>query len=179
LRTLLQDTIFTLRQLRKNPAFALTSVISIALGIGATSAVFSVMYAVLMNPYPYRDASQLAYLNLRDKAGNDRGVGLSAFQIRQVRKLDSIESILAMNEWNLTTTDGDLPEDVVAWYLTPNGMAHLGVAPLLGRGLISSDAPEGQDPQPVVILGYKFWQKRYAGRSDIIGQPIQLVHNTA
>jgi predicted permease len=178
LRTLLQDTIFTLRQLRKNPAFALTSVISIALGIGATSAVFSVVYAVLMNPYPYRDASQLAYLNLRDKAGNDRGVGLSAFQIRQVRKLDSIESILAMNEWNLTTTDGDLPEDVVAWYLTPNGMAHLGVAPLLGRGLISSDAPEGQDPQPVVILGYKFWQKRYAGRSDIIGQPIQLVHNT-
>ena len=81
-RTLLQDTIFTLRQLRKNPAFALTSMISIALGIGATSAVFSVVYAVLMNPYPYRDASQLAYLNLRDKAGNDRGVGLSAFQIR-------------------------------------------------------------------------------------------------
>jgi hypothetical protein len=100
--------------------------------------------AVLMNPYAYRDAGQLAFLNLRDKAGNDRRAGLSAFQIRRVRQLDSIESVLAMNEWNLTTTDGDRPEDVVAWYLTPNGMAHLGVAPLLGPGLITSDAPGGR-----------------------------------
>ncbi len=178
MRTFLQDIAFSFRQLRHNPAFALTAIVSIALGIGATTAVFSVMYAVLMNPYPYRDPGQLAYLNLRDNAGNERGAGLNLFQIRQLRQLDSIESILAMNEWNLTTTDGDLPEDVVAWYLSPNGMTHLGVPPLLGRGLISSDAPEGQAPQPVVVLGYKFWQKRYAGRPDIVGQPLQLVHKT-
>lgn len=178
MRTFLRDVVLALRQLRKNPAFAFTAIASVALGIGATTAVFSVVYAVLMNPYPYRDSAQLAYLNLRDKAGNDRGAGLSAFQIRQVRQLHSIESILTMNEWNLTTTDGDLPEDVIAWYLTPNAMAHLGVPPLLGRGLIAADAPEGQDPQPVVVLGYKFWQKRYAGRTDVIGQPLQLVHKT-
>ena len=178
MRTLLQDVIFSFRQLRKNPAFALTSIVSLALGIAAATAVFSVVYAVLMNPYPYRDSDQLAYLAMRDKAGNDRGTGLSAFQIQRLRQLNSIESILAMNEWNLTTTDGDLPEDVVAWYLTPNAIAHLGVPPLLGRGLIASDAPEGQDPQPVVVLGYKFWQKRYGGRSDIVGQPLQLVHKT-
>jgi putative ABC transport system permease protein len=178
LHTFWQDVIFALRQLRKNPAFAFTAIVSVALGVGATTAVFSVVYAVLMNPYPYRDPGQLAYLNLRDKAGNDRGAGLTAFQIRQVRQLHSIESILAMNEWNLTTTDGDLPDDVIAWYLTPNAMAHLGMPPLLGRGLVAADAPEGQDPQPVVVLGYKFWQKRYAGRADIIGQPLQLVHKT-
>jgi predicted permease len=57
-------------------------------------------------------------------------------------------------------------------------MAHLGVPPLLGRGLIASDAPQGQDPQPVVVLGYKFWQKRYAGRADILGRSLQLVHKT-
>jgi len=176
--TFLQDVVFAGRQLRKNPAFAFTAIVSIALGVGATTAVFSVVYAVLMNPYPYRDSGQLVYLNLHDKAGNDRGAGLTAFQIRQVRQLNSVESILAMNEWNLTTTDGDLPEDVVAWYLTPNAMAHLGVPPLAGRGLIAADAPEGQDPQPVVVLGYKFWQKQYAGRADVIGQPLQLVHKT-
>ncbi|HLK49053.1 MAG TPA: ABC transporter permease [Bryobacteraceae bacterium] len=176
MRTFLQDLLYSFRQLRHNPAFALTAVVSIALGIGATTAVFSVVYAVVMNPYPYRDAGQLVYLNVRDKAGIDRGAGLNVFQIRQVRRLSSIESVVAMNEWNLTTTDSDLPEDVIAWYLTPNGMTHLGVPPLLGRGLIASDAPEGQDPQPVVVLGYKFWQKRYAGRPDIIGQTLQLVH---
>jgi hypothetical protein len=178
MRTLLQDVVFTLRQLWKNPTFALTSIVSLALGVGATAAVFSVVYAVLMNPYPYRDSRQLVYMNLRDKAGIDRGAGFTAFQIRKLRQLDSIESVLAMNEWNLTTTDSDLPEDVVAWYLTPNVMAHLGVPPLLGRCLIPSDAPDGQDPQPVVVLGYKFWQKRYGSRTDIVGQRLQLVRKT-
>ena len=178
MRTFLQDVVFSFRQLRHNPAFALTAIISIALGIGATTAVFSVVYAVLMNPYPYRDPGQLVYLNLRDGAGNERGAGLNLDQIRQVRQLESVESIIAMNEWNLTTTDSDLPEDVIAWYLTPNAMTHLGVPTLLGRGLIASDAPEGQDPQPVVVLAYQFWQKRYAGRPDIVGQPLQLVHKT-
>jgi putative ABC transport system permease protein len=177
-RTFLQDVVFSFRQLRHNPAFALTAIVSIALGIGATTAVFSVVYAVLLNPYPYRDPNQLVYLNLQDNAGNERGAGLNLDQIRQVRQLESVESVIAMNEWNLTTTDSDLPEDVVAWYLTPNGMTHLGVPPLLGRGLIGSDAPEGQDPQPIVVLAYQFWQKRYAGRPDIVGQRLQLVHKT-
>src|SRR5512142_1389211 len=115
-----QDAIFTFRQLRKNPAFAFTSIISLALGIGATTAVFSVVYAVLVNPYPYRNPGQLTYLSLRDKAGVDRWPGLRVSQIRRLRQLDSIQSILAMNEWNLTTTDSDLPEDVVAFYLSAN-----------------------------------------------------------
>jgi predicted permease len=178
MRTLLQDVVFTIRQLRKNPAFTLTSIVSLALGVGATTAVFSVVYAVLMNPYPYRDSGQLVYLVLRDKTGIDRNYGLTALQINKLRQLHSIESVLSMNQWNLTTTDSDLPEDVIAWYLTPNVMAHLGVPALLGRCLIPSDAPEGQDPQPVVVLSYKFWQKRYGGRTDIVGQPIQLVHKT-
>lgn len=178
MRTFVQDVVFSFRQLRHNPAFALTAIISVALGIGATTAVFSVVYAVLMNPYPYRDPGQLVYLNLRDSAGNERGAGLNVDQLRQVRQLESVESVIAMNEWNLTTTDSDLPEDVVAWYLTPNSITHLGVPPLLGRGLIASDAPEGQDPQPVVVLAYQFWQKRYAGRPDIVGRPLQLVHKT-
>jgi putative ABC transport system permease protein len=178
MRTFWQDVVFAIRQLKKNPGFALTAIVSLALGIGATTAVFSVVYAVLMNPYPYRDPGRLAYLILRDKAGNDRGMGFSASQVKQLRQVEALDSVLPMNEWNLTTTDGDLPEDVVAIYLTSIGMAHLGVSPLLGRGLIVADAPEGQDPQPVVVLGYKFWQRRYGGRTDIIGRTLQLVHKT-
>jgi predicted permease len=178
MRTLPQDVAFALRQLTKNPAFALTAIISLALGISATTAVFSVIHAVLVNPYPYRDANRLAYVRLRDKASMDRGLGPNGSQLRELRQVDSIESIVAMDQWNLTTTDGDLPEDVNAAYLTSNGMAHLGVPALLGRGLIASDAPDGHDPQPVVALSYKFWQRHFGGRDDIIGRTLQLVHKT-
>jgi len=178
MQTFRQDLVFTLRHLYKNPGFAVTAVVSLALGIGATTAVFSVIYAVIMNPYPYRDSGQLAYLVMRDKADVPRGTGYTVAQIRRLRQVNSIESVLALNEWNLTTTDGDLPEDVVAFYLSPNTIADLGVAPLLGRGFTQSDALEGQEPQPVVVLGYKFWQKRYGGRADIVGSTLQLVHKT-
>jgi putative ABC transport system permease protein len=173
-----QDLSFAFRQFRKSPVFAFTAIVSLMLGIGATTAVFSVVYAILLNPYPYRDANRLVYLNVRDKAGNDRGMGLSARQIQQVRQLSCIESIVAIQGWSLTTTDEDLPEDVEGIYLTPNVTTQLGVPAALGRPLIPSDAPEGQDPQPVVVLGYKFWQRYYNGRTDILGHTLKLVHKS-
>jgi putative ABC transport system permease protein len=173
-----QDLTFAFRQFRKSPVFACTAIVSLMLGIGATTAVFSVVYAILMNPYPYRDSSRLVYLTVTDRAGNDRGIGLSAHQFQQVRQLNCFESLVATAGWNLTTTDEDLPEDVSGIYLTPNATAHFGVPALLGRPLIPSDAPEGQDPQPVVVLGYKFWQRHYNGRSDILGRTLRLVHKT-
>jgi hypothetical protein len=176
--TLWRDVEFTVRLLRKSPGFALTAILSLALGIGATTAVFSVVYAVLVNPYPYRDSDRLVYIQLRDKAGNERGMGYSAAQVRQLRQVDAVESVIPMNDWSLTTTDGDLPEDVEAIYIGLNGMAPLGVPPLAGRTLIESDAPEGEDPQPVVVLGYKFWQKHYGGGTGVIGRTLQLVHKT-
>jgi len=174
--TLRQDLLFALRQFRSSPGFALTAIISLALGIGATTAVFSVVYAVLMNPYPYRAPDRLTYMLLRDKAGVDRGTGYSASQVLDLRQVGAIDSVLAMDGWNLTTTDGDVPEDVNAIYMTSNASAHLGVPALVGRSLIASDAPDGHDPQPVVVLGYKFWQRYYGGRADILGRTLNLVH---
>jgi predicted permease len=173
-----QDLSFAFRQFRKSPAFACTAIVSLMLGIGATTAVFSVVYAILMNPYPYRDANRLVYLVVRDKAGHDRGVGLSPRQFQQLRQVSCMESVAAIQQWSLTTTDGDLPEDVQGVYLTPNATTQLGIPALLGRPLIPSDAPDGQDPQPVVVLGYKFWQRYYNGRADILGRTLKLVHKT-
>ena len=83
---------------------------------------------------------------------------------------------MALQDWSLTTTDEELPENVEAVYMTPNATTHLGVAALLGRPLIPSDAPEGQDPQPVVVLGYKFWQRYYNGRADVLGHTLRMLH---
>src|SRR5208283_2147617 len=80
MQTLLQDFRYSFRQLRKSPGFTLTAVISLALGIGATTAVFSVVYAVLMDPYPYANADRMAHLVVKDKAGQDRYIALTGRQ---------------------------------------------------------------------------------------------------
>ncbi len=78
--------------------------------------------------------------------------------------------------WNLTTTDEDLPQDVPSTQLTGNAGSHFGVPALLGRTLIPSDAPDGQDPQPVVVLSYLFWQRHFNSDPTVIGRRLQLVH---
>jgi len=70
------------------------------------------------------------------------------------------------------------PKNVQGVYFTSNAFVHFGVPTLLGRGLLPSDAPEGQDPENVVVLGYQFWQRHYGGDPDIVGKNIQLVHKS-
>ena len=170
------DLKYAFRELRKRPGFALTAILSLALGIGATSAVFSVVYAVLIDPFPYPDADRMMTLRLLDKSGKERGHGLNGAQIFQLRQAKSLENIVAMDEWNLTTTDSDLPEDVPTSFLSSDAATQFGVKPLLGRWFVKSDAPDGQEPQAVVVLGYQFWQRYYGGDRGVVGRNLQLVH---
>ena len=176
MQSLLSDFRYTARELRKRPGFALTAVLSLALGIGATSAVFSVIYAVLIDPFPYPGSDRIMELRLLDKAGNERFLGLSGPQLDQLRQAKFVESVVALDRWNLTTTDGDLPEDVQGSYISPNAPNHWGIRALSGRWLVPSDAPPGQDPQPVVVITYQFWQRYFLGDPSVIGRKIQLVH---
>jgi predicted permease len=178
MHSVLSDLRFAARELARRPGFALTAVASLALGIGATSAVFSVIYAVLINPFPYPGAERIMSIALKDKAGNYRYTGLTGPQIERVRQLSSIESIACEDGWNLTTTDGDLPEDVVASYITPNAPSHWGTTAILGRWLIPSDALPGKDPEPVVVLGHRFWQRYYSGDPQVVGRTIRLVRKS-
>jgi predicted permease len=170
------DLRYAAREMRKRPGFTLTAVLSLALGIGATSAVFSVVYAVLLDPFPYPGADRMMELRLKDKAGHDRFAGMNGPELEQLRQTKSLESVVALDGWNLTTTDGDLPEDVSAVSISPNAPSHWGIRALMGRWLIPSDAPFGQEPQPVVVISYQFWQRYFMGNPDIIGRTIQFVH---
>jgi len=178
MQAFLQDLRFALRQLRTSPGFAAVAILSLALGIGATCAVFSVVYAVLVNPYPYADSDRMVHLVVKDKGGNQRWIVLSGPQLQQLRKANSVESAAAMDEWNLTTTGGDVPEDLTAIYFTGNAFNHFGVPMLFGRALLPADAPEGQDPQPVAVLGYQFWQRHYNADPEMVGKTIQLTHKS-
>jgi putative ABC transport system permease protein len=172
----LHDLRHSLRELRNRPAFTLTAILSLTLGIGATSAVFSVIYAVLINPYPYTGAARIVEIHLLEPQGNDRVTGYSGPEIAQLRQLKSFESVVGIHEWNLTTTDGDLPEDIRSVSISPDYPNHWGVAPLMGRWLLPSDAPAGSEPQPVVVLSYKFWQRYFMGDPNVLGRTIRLVH---
>lgn len=175
MQTLLQDLRYSLRQLRKSPAFTLTAVISLALGIGATTAVFSVVYAVVMDPYPYANSDRMAHLVVKDKTGHDRYIAITGRQIQELRKSPVIEDFVGFDGWSLTVTGHDLPEDVQATYFTSNAFNFFGVPPVLGRGLVASDAIDGQDPQPVVVLGYKFWQRHFNSDPAVLGKTLQLM----
>ena len=179
MRTFLQDVRFAFRQFATHTGFALTAVLSLALGVGATVAVFSIVYAVLMNPWPYPGADRICTTYFLDKAGNpDNWGGLTGSQIRQLRQAHTLEDVMGVNEWNLTVTGGDVPEDVVGIYLTPNGFQFLGLTTMLGRYFLPSDAPDGQEPQQVVVLSHKFWQRHFNGDPSVVGKSIQLVHKT-
>ena len=174
---MLQDLRFSFRELRKKPDFAITAVISLALGIGATTAVFSVIYGLLANPFPYQGADRMIRLLVVNESGNDRFVGLTGPQIKLLGQVRCIENVAAAwGTWNLTTTGEDLPEDVPSVQLSANSGSYFGVPALLGRTLLPSDAPDGQDPQPVILLSYLFWQRHYNADPTVIGRTIQLVH---
>ncbi|KAA6461145.1 ABC transporter permease [Acidobacteria bacterium AB60] len=174
--TLLQDLRYALRQLVKSPGFTITAVLSLALGIGATTAVFSVLYAALIRPYPFREADRIMRLTVMDTGGHHRWINLSGPQIRELRQSPAVDSVVAMDTWSMPLTGGELPEDVNAIQLSANGWDFLGVPALRGRGLQPSDAPEGETPQPVVVLGYRFWVRHFASDPAVLGRTLQLDH---
>jgi predicted permease len=176
MQSLIQDLRYSVRQLIKSPGFTLTAVLSLALGIGATTAVFSVIYAALIDPYPFPAADRIVRMSIRTKAGSVELVDLNPEQIQQVRQISAIENMLAMDYHAMTMTGQDLPENVNVIGLISNGFEDLGVPPLLGRGLLRSDAIDGQEPQPVALLSYNFWQERFAADPRVVGKTLQLDH---
>jgi putative ABC transport system permease protein len=173
----LHDLRFSCRELRKKPGLVLTAIISLTLGIGATTAVFSVIYGLLANPFPYQGADRMIGLTVLNESGNIRGIGVTGPQLALLREAKCVESAAASwGTWNLTTTDEDLPQDVPSVQLTANAGSYFGVPALLGRTLLPSDAPDGQDPQSVVVLSYLFWQRHFNADPTVVGRTLQLVH---
>ena len=93
---MIQDLRYSVRQLLGSPGFTLTAVLSLALGIGATTAVFSVIYAALINPYPFRAADRIVRMTVQGKTGQPQNVNLSGPQIGQLRQVRAIESMLRL-----------------------------------------------------------------------------------
>jgi predicted permease len=175
-RILLQDVGFGLRQLRKSPGFAAVVIGSLALGIGASVAVFSVVRAVLLDPYPYKDADRMVHVELRQKnSERNQLLYVTSAQFHDLQKLASVDDVFLMDDRTQALTGDALPVSVSAGYYSSNLFTYMGVPPLLGREFTPSDAPGG-NASPVAVLSYLFWKKQYGGRLDIVGRTIELDH---
>jgi putative ABC transport system permease protein len=169
-----QDVRYGCRVFRKKPGFALAAVLPLALGVGAATALFSVVYAVVLDPSPYADADRTSANLLVDKAGRPHSMFLTAQQLVALRKSDVIEDAIALDIWTMTLTGDDLPESVATNYFSANGPRFLGLTTSLGRAFTEEDGPPGQDPDRVVLLTHRFWQSHFFEQADVIGKTIQL-----
>jgi predicted permease len=173
--TLLQDLRFALRQFRKSPGFVVTAILSLMLGIGATTAIFSVVYGVLLDPYPYKDNNRMVHIQLNDKSGRGPLLLVNSSGYSDLRKIPSLDDVFLQrsNEQNLT---GDqVPVSVRVGLYSPNLFDYMGVPPVLGREFTPADAPGG-NPAPLAVLSYLFWQRQFGGSRDVVGRTIELDH---
>ncbi len=176
MQRLWQDLRFAFRQMARTPGFSLTAILSLALGIGATVSVFSVIYSAILNAWPYSGFDRVCQINTISKTGDEGGPGFTGPQVRQLRQARAVEDVIAINNWNLVITGSDVPEDLKAVYFTGNAFQFFGMTPILGRYFDPSDAPDLLDPQPVAVLSYNFWRRHFNGDPTIVGKNIQLVH---
>ncbi len=170
------DIRYGLRGLRRNPGFAAVAVLSLALGIGATTAMFSLIYAVLLHPFPYADADRIVNLfGLTESAAGTSftWAALSKAQLDDLGRASPVDSVLGFNPTQMEIT-GALPEEIAGTYLTENAGTFFGVRPLLGRNIEPSDAENGG--HSVVVLNYRFWQRHFGGDPHVIGQTLEMNH---
>src|ERR1700745_1150823 len=110
---LLQDLRFALRQIFRNLGFSLTAILSLTLGIGATVAVYSILYDAVLHPWPYAGIERICDVWITDNAGREDTWGLPGPQIRQLRQTHAVEDVVASNYTSQTVTGSDVPDDVV------------------------------------------------------------------
>ncbi len=171
---LFQDLAFALRQLKKSPAFAAVVIGSLALGIGASVTVFSVVRAVLLDPYPYKDADRMVHVELTSKDSSRNGLLQVTYpEYQQLRKLSSVDDVFLMDDQRRALTGDALPVTVATGFYTPNLFTYMGVPPYLGRQFTPADAANGT-AAPVAVLSYLFWNKQYGGRLDILGKTVEV-----
>ena len=170
LESLTQDIRFGVRMLAKHKAFTGVAVLTLALGIGANTAIFSVVNELLLRPLPYRDAERIVMLWEVSPEGRHQNT-TSRTNFRAWRSQStSYENVAAFTDQRFNLTGDGEPEELSVQMATPELFKVLGVDPILGRTFL----PEDDGKAPVAVLSYGLWQRRFGGQASVIGQPIRL-----
>ena len=170
--TLTQDIRYGARMLAKHKAFTSIAVITLALGIGANTAIFSVINELLLRPLPYRDADRVVMLWEVSSEGHHQNSTSRANYRAWREQSTSYQQLAAFTDQRSNLTGTGEPEELAVQMATPELFKVLGVDPILGRTFLPDDAGEGKPP--VAVLSYALWQRRFGGQPSVVGQTITL-----
>ncbi|MFP2961694.1 ABC transporter permease, partial [Myxococcus sp. 1LA] len=168
-----RDVRYTLRSLQKSPGFAVVAVLALALGIGANSAVFSVVNGVLLTPPPFSEPERVVHVQGNIAQAKLRDISLSVPEYLDLTTQSrAFESMAAFRGSNLTLTGRDTPQQLAGVSATPSFFATLGVSPVLGRAFTEVEGVQGRER--VVVLTDTAWRVHFARDAQVLGQTIQL-----
>jgi len=169
-----RDLRYAVRGLSRRPAFTFAAVLTLALGIGATTAIFSVVYSVLIKPLPYPNADELVRIRHASAAWGDTNGSEPSMYFAYREESRTLARIGLWLESSATLTDRGEPERVRALLVTDGTLQALGVQPTRGRGFTEQEyGPAAEGPLPV-ILSYAFWQRRFGGDDAALGRELSV-----
>jgi predicted permease len=172
LEELAQDARYGLRILRKQPSFTIAAVLSLALGIAASTAIFTLIDATLLKSLPVREPHRLVEL-LTDRGGEQPGNAFSNQALTAFRDRATTTDIIASHQWRFFVVIDDMPpEQATGQYVTGDYFAVLGIHAAHGRTIAAHD--DAVDAPPVAVLGHAYWQRRFNGDRSVIGRPLKL-----
>ncbi|MFN2541938.1 MAG: ABC transporter permease [Chthoniobacterales bacterium] len=169
---MLEDLRFAFRQLVKNPGFTFIAIFALALGVGANTAIFSVVNAVLLRPLPYKDTAHLFALSMVHQQSGPRGSPMSPSDVLDFRVQNQSLQFAAFADNTFNYTSGQTPEQLAGAFTTAGFFSTLGVTPLLGRGFLPDEDKPGAEG--AVVLSENFWRSHFNSDSRVIGRSITL-----
>jgi putative ABC transport system permease protein len=173
LESIAADLKYAFRGLRLSPTFTTVVVLTLALGIGANTAIFSVVRAVLLKPLPHREGDRLVYLRQSMDGPGGENLTFSVPEVRDFRNgVPSLAGIAEFSSLTLTLQGDDAAIRVVAGLVTGNYFDVMGLSSVLGR--VTSSGDDGAGVPPVAVLTHEFWQSRFGGDSGIVGRQVRL-----
>ncbi|HXW89219.1 MAG TPA: ABC transporter permease [Terriglobales bacterium] len=168
-----QDWRYSLRMLRKSPGFAAIAILTLTLGVGANTAIFSVVDALLLKPLPYHNARQLVMVwETNSRLATERNTVSPANFLDWQAQNHAFDSVTYFGDTRTNLTGGGHPQEVIVELVSTNFFDVLGVKPILGHGFTPANGKKGGDD--VVVLSYGLWQERFAANPNIIGQSIEF-----
>ena len=173
LESVVQDFRYGARGLRNAPGFTTVALLTLALGIGATTAIFSIVYAVMLRPLPYKDSERLVNISTVSSMFPEFTLGQSIPNLNDIKaRAKSLEMLATYQRTSLTLTGAGEPEQISAAAVSSNFLDPFSVHPILGRAFLPADEQEKNGN--VVLLGYRLWQERFGSDPQIVGKPIHL-----
>ncbi|MGJ5818761.1 ABC transporter permease [Paludibaculum fermentans] len=171
-----RDLRFGARSLAQARVFTAIAIGSLALGIGGSTAMFSVLHAVIIDPFPYQEPDRLMSVSVRGPRGGN-GSQYQIDRFLEIARKNTVFSGVIASTWSDVTMKGTgEPERLRGNHCTMNTFEVMGVPPLIGRATSPSD--EAESAEPVVILGYRFWQRQFGGDPGVLGRKLRLNDKT-